>query len=579
MRPLHALVTAPVRGVLAPALYLALGAATVAIVRGEPQFALAGDSATALAVELVAGGLLIAAALAAWRPGSGGAGFAGLLVLTALAWPLREWAIPGAGAAFSAGLVLYAAWPVLLAAAALRGPDQRSLSRPARLVVASALAASLGVLGLASAAVFDPRAEGCRECPPNRLLVAGASTIWSDLGRVGLGLSAAWAAAFAALAAVRLARTSPARRRLAAPALVPAAVAVALFGTDALHGVARGFVSNDPTDRALWTAEIAALGLAAAGVAWGRVRSRRARSALARLAVDLGASPAAGGLRELLAATLGDPSLELVHDAGSGEGWIDADGWPAIVAHGTDREVTPIMAGGRGVSAVVHRRGLLDDPALTAEIAVAARLALEHERLRATQRAHLAALRASRARIVATADAERRHLERDLHDGAQQRLVTLAIGVRLARRRHTADDPGLDRELAAAERELHVAVAELREVAHGLFPAALEEEGLAAAVQALAEREPRLVPGALPATRFPPQVESAAYFLVDEALRLAGDADVAVDAESRDGRLVVDLSASTFAPLPVRVEDRVGAVGGTVIADRARVRAELPCVS
>ena len=580
MRPLHALVTAPVRGVLAPALYLALGAATVAIVRGEPQFALAGDSATALAVELVAGGLLIAAALAAWRPGSGGAGFAALLVLTALAWPLREWAIPGAGAAFTAGLVLYAAWPALLAAAALRGPDQRSLSRPARLVVASALAASLGVLGLASAAVFDPRAEGCRECPPNRLLVAGASTIRSDLGRVGLGLSAAWAAAFAALAAVRLARTSPARRRLAAPALVPAAVAVALFGTDALHGVARGFVSNDPTDRALWTGEIAALGLVAAGVAWGRVRStartlgaRPARGRPGRLALRPADCASCSPRRSATRRSSSSTTLEAAK-AGS-----TPTAAPAIVAHGTDREVTPIMAGGRGVSAVVHRRGLLDDPALTAEIAVAARLALEHERLRATQRAHLAALRASRARIVATADAERRRLERDLHDGAQQRLVTLAIGVRLARRRHTADDPGLDRELAAAERELHVAVAELREVAHGLFPAALEEEGLAAAVQALAEREPRLVPGALPATRFPPQVESAAYFLVDEALRLAGDADVAVDAESRDGRLVVDLSASTFAPLPVRVEDRVGAVGGTVIADRARVRAELPCVS
>ncbi|HEX5922956.1 MAG TPA: histidine kinase, partial [Baekduia sp.] len=284
------------------------------------------------------------------------------------------------------------------------------------------------------------------------------------------------------------------------------------------------------------------------------------------------------GLQGLLAATLDDPALELVHSVDGG--WIDADGRAVTLSAEPDREATRIVGGDRGVSAIVHRRGLLDDPALTAEIARAARLALEHERLHATRRAHLDALRTSRARIVATADGERRRLEHDLHDGAQQRLVTLAIGVRLARRHHAAGDAALDGELAAAEHELQEAVAELRELAHGIFPAALDEEGLAAAIEVLAEHEPRLTPGTMPGGRYAPQIESAAYFLVGEALRLAPTGAVHVAAHGANERLIVELqAASAFAALPVRVEDRIGAVGGTFTADAHHLRAELPCAS
>jgi signal transduction histidine kinase len=152
--------------------------------------------------------------------------------------------------------------------------------------------------------------------------------------------------------------------------------------------------------------------------------------------------------------------------------------------------------------------------------------------------------------------------------------------LRLPRRRHTAEDPALNEELATAEQDLQTAVAELRELAHGLFPAALDEEGLAAAIEVLAEHEPRLLPGALPGERYAPQIESAAYFLVGEALRLAPTGAVHVDAHHGDERLIVELrAASPFAALPVRVEDRIGAVGGTFTADAHHLRAELPCVS
>jgi signal transduction histidine kinase len=380
------------------------------------------------------------------------------------------------------------------------------------------------------------------------------------------------------LAVARLVSASPARRRLAAPVLVPSVGAVALFAADAVHGLQRGYLSGDATDRALRGGQIAALTLVAAGVAWGYFRARRTRSALARLVIELGTSPSPGGLRERLAMTLGDPSLQVLHRLDDDVRWVDADGRPATLPTDEGRDVTPIMAGGRGISAVVHRRGLLDDPALAGEITTTLRLALDHERLQASRRLQLEDLRASRSRIVATADAERRRLERDLHDGAQQRVVTLAIGLRIARGRHTVADPLLHDGLAAAERELQAAVAALRELAHGLFPSALDDEGLAAAIEVLAEGEPRLVVGALSETRCAAPVESAAYFLVGEALRLNSAGDVSVETANLGGRLIVEVhAASEFTQLPVRVEDRVGAVGGSVVRAGSHLRAELPC--
>jgi signal transduction histidine kinase len=580
MRSAHRLLrSSPVRRFGPAALYVALAGVTVAIVRGDPANALAGDSPIALAAELTAGAVLVtaAAALAARRPGGR---FPALLAAAALAWPLTEWNSPGAGVAFTAGLLLYAAWPPLLAAAALRAPDERAIGRPATVLLVIAGVTSVGVMGLASAAVLDPLAQGCSGCPANRLLVVGDAVAWHDIGRAGLALTVVWAATLAALVSVRLASSSPARRRQAAPILIPAAVALALYAADAVHGLDRGFLANDPTDRLLWTGETAALLLVAAGVAWQRLRARRARHALAQLVVDLGASPSVGGLRERLAIMLDDPSLELLYGRDDSVGWIDAEGCATIPPIDHGRQTTAIVAAGREIAAIIHRRGLLDDPALADEIAAAARLGLEHERLHASRRAHLAELRASRARIVAAADAERRRLERDLHDGAQQRLVASALAVRLARRRLAVHEPALDDELAHAEHELNAAVGDLRELAHGLFPAVLAEEGLGAALDALAEHAPRLVPGALPDERFTTPIESVAYFIVAEALRLAPAGDLAVDARLHDDRLIVEVCAELeLVGAPTRVEDRVGAAGGTLVAGPHQLRAELPCAS
>jgi signal transduction histidine kinase len=241
--------------------------------------------------------------------------------------------------------------------------------------------------------------------------------------------------------------------------------------------------------------------------------------------------------------------------------------------------VTRVRVAGEELLAVIHRPGLLDDPALLAELVSTASLALEHEQLHAARRARLAQLRASRARIVAAADAERQALEHDLHDGAQQRLVAVALAIRLTRRRIAAGDQELDVRLATAEAGVRTAVVELRDVAHGLFPAVLAEEGLAAALAELSEDVPRLVPRAVPAGRFPGEVESAAYFAAVESLRLT-DGDVTVDAVAEDGhlRLVIDMGGQIDSAIQ-QVQDRVGAVGGTAAVQGGQLRVEMPCAS
>lgn len=554
---------------------LAAAAVTVAIVRTAPGDSLTGDSVIGLTAEVAAGLLLMAAALMT-RPSGG---FRVLAVLAAIAWLLVEWNSPGAGAAFTVGLMLFAAWPPLLAHAALRYRS-RSLSRAAIAVLALGYANSLLVLGLSSALFFDPVEQGCHACPPNHLLATAQPEVVHDLGRVGLWIAAAWSAAFVALALVRLARATSTRRRLEMPVLLPATAAVALVGARALHGSGRGFLSNDATDRALWAAEAAALALVAAGLLWQRLRARRMRAELARLVVELGHSPPPGGLRDRLAETFGDPSLQLLYAHDDGSGWLDGDGRPAHLPNDPDRHVTRLRAGGRELAALVHRPGLSEDPALAAEVADAARLALEHERLNAIRRNQLESLRASRARIVATADAERRLLERDLHDGAQQRLATVAVGIRLARRQLASGDERLDAELGAAEDGLREALGELRELAHGLVPSVLAHEGLKPALEALADRSPRLVIGELPAERFAAPVESAAYFVVAESLRRSSDGDVAVSARRNNGRLLIDLeTAGDSVGSSTDLEDRVGAVGGTLTSTAHHLSVELPCAS
>ena len=239
----------------------------------------------------------------------------------------------------------------------------------------------------------------------------------------------------------------------------------------------------------------------------------------------------------------------------------------------------------------------LGEPGESGTLTVRLARALGEPRLVTERPGQLEDLRASRARVVAVGDAERRRLERDLHDGAQQRLVSLSLAVRLARTQLGPDeDPDLTSAMDRAGEEIGAAIEELRELAHGIYPAVLTDEGLAAAVEALCERAAipvRVV--AVPEARFPPPVEAATYFLVAEA---CGKIAVCIEASSitvevthKGGRLLVDVTeAGAGKPGPdvearfTDLSDRVGALNGRLRIERLpsrgiAIHGEIPCGS
>jgi signal transduction histidine kinase len=560
---------------------VAFGVFSLAIARSEPGYSFGGGSTVASAAELVAGYALLSAGLVASarrREGKLGA----ILVGASIAWFLLEWNNPGAGSAFvfTTGLVLYIAAPPLVAHSVLAYPEGRLRSWLDRLGVAVAYAGAVLVLGVLPASVFDPAAESCAQCSRNLLLVDGDVGAYASFNRLGVRLGLAWSLLLILLIVAGLVRSTPARRQRATAVALAGCVYLALVAADFAHSLERGFLSNDSLDRRLWLGEAAALAVLALAVVWAWVQAPRTRSALARLVIEFADAPRPGGLRDALVATLADPSLQLAYPLPDGR-LVDADGGPVEL----EGEVTPIVHAGREVALLAHRPGLLDNPALVEEVAAAARLALENERLQAETRAQLEDLRASRSRIVEAGDTERRRLERDLHDGAQQRLVGLSLALRLARLHLGSDpDPDLLARIDEAEAELRTALEELRELAHGIFPAVLAEEGLAAAVEALAEGAPiPLEIIALPEARFDPPVEAAAYFVVSETVRHGAASALKVCAVRHDGRLVIEVEGERAPEQIADLEDRVGALDGTIEVVRASghviLRAEIPCES
>jgi len=245
---------------------------------------------------------------------------------------------------------------------------------------------------------------------------------------------------------------------------------------------------------------------------------------------------------------------------------------------------------GEPVAALIHDPAL--DAGLVRAAGAAAGLAIANERLRAEVRAQLEEVRASRQRIVEAGDRERRRVERNLHDGAQQRLITLSLALGMLRDQSAAD-LAMRAALADACAELKQATAELREMARGIHPAILTEEGLPPAVESLADRStvPVRVKSDL-STRLPEPVEATAYFVISESLanvaKYAHASGVHVTITTRDGFLRLEVSDDGIGGADpgigsglLGLEDRVSAVGGTlrVASPRGggtRVLAEIP---
>jgi signal transduction histidine kinase len=566
------------------ALTVTVAVLSAVLVSRQPSIAVVTVAPAALALSVLAGLGLAAAGALAWAEYPGEA-FGSLAVLSSLAWFAGWWASPGTRSpiAFTVGLVLAWVWPAVLAHAVLavlwtRG---RGAARNVWALVVAGYLICIGLLGAVPALLGAAGAE-CPSCPENLVALPGPGALGRAVEATGLALGAVWAIAVAVQASREVRAASPAARLVVLPIAVPGTIALLAFGLDAARSVGRGEIGIDRVDVATWTIAAAALVALAAGSALRVFRARRTRRSVARIVLDLARGGTGLTLDQRLQLLLGDSDLAVGYPVDE-DTVVNATGTRFTSALSATRRRTPLVRDGRTIAVLDVAAERAEDADGLRDVVEGAALAIEHERLLALSKARLQRLRASRARVVAANDEERRRLERDLHDGAQQRLAALALSLGLARSHAMADTLT---ELEAAEREVRAAIAETREIGHGLYPATLADLGLEAAVRALAEESAiPLVVDVMPTDRLPQTVESAAYFVIAEGPRLAGARAASVAGELRDGVMQVRLrleDATLTADL-TELEDRVGALDGVVSATvegrDVRLEAAIPCVS
>ncbi len=388
---------------------------------------------------------------------------------------------------------------------------------------------------------------------------------------------------------------SAARRRQLVPVLFAGAVGLAAFALDEITFT----VSNGEVPILAVTSVALVLGRAAVPIGFllGLLRTEFDWSLVGRLVVDLGGAPSPERIEAMVAATLHDPSVQLGYWSPAAQAFLSAAGQRIEPIASATREVALVERNAGSIAIIVHDPALREDPGLVASVSAAVGLAIENQSLTAELQTQLDEVRASRTRIVAAADAERARLERDIHDGAQQRLLALMIELRLAREAVGAD-PNVDlaARLDHAMLNLRSATDELRELARGVRPAILADAGLGPAVRTLAELSSCPVELSIDLSgRLNAAVEAAAYFVVAESLAnvvrhaSATVAHVAISTESDPGRVVVAVTddgvggASVDRGSGIRgLKDRVEALGGQLaVESRAgngtRIRVELPC--
>jgi signal transduction histidine kinase len=302
----------------------------------------------------------------------------------------------------------------------------------------------------------------------------------------------------------------------------------------------------------------------------------------------------AGPVREMLAESLGDRSVSVAYWLPDREAFVDEVGRRVTLPDaGSGRAWTAVERDGRPVAAIVHDAALDTSRELVQAAAAASSLAIDNERLKADLRARLEELRVSRLRIVEATDAARRRIERDLHDGAQQQLVSLRLELRTLKARMNNTDPETAQLVDRLAVRLEEAISELRELARGIHPAVLTERGLEPAVETLAERTPVSVEREVSVEeRLPARLESAAYFTVAEALtnvvKYAKASKARVEIRREGDELVVMVSDDGIGGADMTrgtglsgLQDRLAAVDATLSVNSpptggTRVEARLP---
>jgi signal transduction histidine kinase len=537
---------------------------------------------------LVVGVSLLGCGLASWRARPENR-LGLIMVFTGFAWFAAQLVEATAPWLNTIGLAIQSVWIIGLIYLLLSFPSGRLTTRLDRWLVAVGAVAGVG-LQLAAMLYGNKAGLRCYGCPNNLLQVVHdnhKALNWLGLQRL---VGAALIVTIIALLLTRWLRASAVQRRAVAPVLVAGcATLVALCWTVVFD------LLGDPLNALPANVYFTTMATVPVAVMFVFLQRRLARGMVAGLVVELGAPTASAGLREALARALGDPSLELAYWFPAEKCYVDGDGGAVKLPDGDSRRSsTFVERDGQPIAVLMHDPVLEHNAELVRSVCAAASLALENERLQAELRARLVELQASRARLVEATDAERRRIERDLHDGTQQRLVSIAMSLGLLETKLPPQAAGAKPIVRETREALALALAELRELTHGINPPLLAERGLPAALDELCRR------AALPTRlelgldrRLPDQVESAAYFLASEALTNAAKHshgnEVRVIAGSDGQTLTVEITddgiggASTAGGTGLRgLADRVEALGGrfTVSSPPGRgtsLRAELPC--
>jgi signal transduction histidine kinase len=538
-------------------------------------------------LELLVGVSLLGCGLASWRARpENRVGL--IMVLTGFAWFPAQLIEASAPLLYTIGLVIQSVWVIGLLYLLLSFPSGRLTGRWDRWLLRLGIGTAVGLQLLAM--LYGNRSGvGCPSCTDNLLQVVHdnhKARGWlglQDLFGVGLILG------MIGLLGRRWWRASAPQRRAVLPVLVTGCATLAALIWDVVNDLIGDPLGALPAN--VWFYAMATVPVA---VMFVFLQRRLARGSVAGLVVELGGPSASTDLRSALARALGDPSLQLAYWLPAEEAWVDGEGTMVKLPDAdSGRSATFVERDQQPIAVVLHDPVLEHNAELVRSVCAAASLTLENERLQAELRARLLELQASRARLVQATDAERRRIERDLHDGTQQRLVSIAMSLGLLESR--LPPQGTARPLVHETREaLALALAELRELTHGINPPLLTERGLAAALDELCRRA--ALPTRLELTldrRFPDQIESAAYFVTSEALTNAAKhshgTEVSVIASYDAQSLTVEIAddgiggATTAGGSGLRgLADRVEALGGrfTVSSPPGRgttLRAKLPC--
>jgi signal transduction histidine kinase len=476
-------------------------------------------------------------------------------------------------------------------------PDGRLHNRLERAVVAGAYLA-VTVLEIPTYLVFNTEnSSRCDNCPANPILIHDSDrllTIW-------VGILNTVAIVVLVMTVVLMRRrwkaSTSAQRRALGPAIWAAGLAFIGLTFLLVSVFVPGLSDHQGARDAIFLVALAIFATVPFAFLVGFMRAKLSRADAVGQLVDRLAQQGKRhvSLRDALAEALDCPSLEIGYWLPERGRYADAAGHEfKLPDAGSGRTVTRIELEDERIAVVVTDGELVEEAELVRAVGGALALTMENERLTAELRARVEELRASRARIVAAGDDERRRLERDLHDGAQQRLVALSLNLKLAQASLDSDPACALELLDDAIAELTEATAELRELARGIHPAVLTDRGLEAAVTALAARA--TVPVdllALPDERLTPPVESTAYFVVAESLtnvaRYSHASHAEVEITRRDGRLVVEVRDDGVGGAdPARgsglrgLADRVGAVDGRIAVESpegggTKVHVEIPC--